>query len=215
MKRILVYALFAAGFIPAIYAQGEEKEQRITVSGGPLVETNITGFIHSGFTDGSSRMKAGIAIGGFVNLSISQHFSVQGEMAFMHKHSDFDWESKGGCYRYWGVEVPVYAMYHHPLRNGGRIHIGIGPYTNFGLGATFKDGSEKLDLYEKNAETGLPPMKDSDTGFGIKAGYEFPCGLQVNASYKASVSNLIDSNSSHVKMHPQAVSVGLAWRFGK
>lgn len=215
MKKYLIYVLFAAGFVPAIYAQDKEKEQRITVSGGPLVETSMTGFIHSGFTNGSSRMKAGFSVGGFVNLGISQHFSVQGEMAFMHKHSNFGWEDNEGCYRYWGVEIPIYAMYHCQIRNGGRIYVGIGPYTNFGLDATFKDGNGKLDLYKKNAETGLSPMKDSDTGFSIKAGYEFSCGLQVNASYKASVSNLLDTNSSHVKMHPQAVCIGLAWRFGK
>lgn len=215
MKRILAYVLFVTGFIPTLYAQGEEKEKRITVSGGPLVETNMTVFIHSGFTNGGSRMKAGLAIGGFANLNISRHFSVQGEMSIMSKHSDFDWNNGAGCYRYWGMEIPIYAMFHCPLRNGGRIYVGIGPYTNFGLDATFKDSNGKLDLYEKNAETGLPPMKESDTGFGIKAGYEFPCGLQVNASYKASISSIIDPNSSHVKMHPQTVSIGLAWRFGK
>lgn len=215
MKRIFAYILFATGFIPALYAQDAGKKQRITISGGPLVETNMSGFIHSGFTDGSSRMKMGISVGGFVNLCISQHFSVQGEMTFMHKHSDFNWETEGGCYRYWGVEIPIYAMYHYTLHNDGRIYIGIGPYTNFGLDATFKDSKGKLDLYEKNAETGLPPMKDSDTGFGIKAGYEFPCGLQVNASCKASICNIIDSNSSNVRMHPLTASIGIAWRFGK
>lgn len=155
MKRMLVYALFVVGFISSTYAQGEEQKQRIIVSGGPLVETNVTGFIHSGFSDGNSRMKAGIAIGGFVNLSFSQHFSVQGEMVFMHKHSDFNEESKGGCYRYWGVEIPVYAMYHYPLRNGGRIYVGVGPYTNFGLDATFKDGNGKLDLIMQPSDFSL------------------------------------------------------------
>ncbi|MGN0233349.1 MAG: outer membrane beta-barrel protein, partial [Bacteroidaceae bacterium] len=184
MKR--VYVLVIAGFMPALYAQSEEKEQRIMVSGGALVETNMTGFLHSGFTDGNSRMKAGFVIGGFVNLTVSHHFSVQGEMSVVRKHSDFSWDRGGGCYRYWGMEIPVYAMYRHPFRNGGQIYFGVGPYTNFGLDATFKDASGILDLYEKDATTGLPPMKDSDTGFGIKVGYEFSCGLQVNTSYKVS-----------------------------
>lgn len=58
-------------------------------------------------------------------------------------------------------------------------------------------------------------MKDSDTGFGVKVGYEFASGLQINASYKASVTNIMDANSSDVKMYPQYVSLGIAYRFGK
>lgn len=215
MKKILISIFLAMPFMPTLHAREHGQTQHVTVSGGPLVEMNTTGFIHSGFIDGASRMKTGITVGGFVNFCISHHFSIQGEMAFMHKHSDFHWESGGGCYRYWGMEIPVYAMYHSRLGNGGMIYAGIGPYTNFGLDAKFKNGGKELDLYEKDASTGLPPMKDSDTGFGIKAGYEFPCGLQLNASYKASISNVIDSNSSRVKMHPHTISFGVAWRFGK
>jgi len=41
------------------------------------------------------------------------------------------------------------------------------------------------------------------------------CGLKLNATYKASVTNLLDANSNTVKMYPHAVSVGVAYRFGK
>lgn len=179
------------------------------------METNMTGFIHSGFTDGNSSMKTSFSAGGFVNLGLSEQFSVQGELSFQYRHSEFGWEHSGGCYRYWGVEIPIYAMYRYMFTNGSGIHVGIGPYTNFGLDATFRTANGKMDLYEKDKDTGLPPMKDSDTGFGIKAGYEFPCGLQLNVSFKTSVTNLIDTNSSKVKMRPMTIGAGVAYRFGK
>lgn len=214
MKETKYSILLAMGLFPALLC-AREKEQKLALSGGPLVEMNATGFIHSGFTSGNSSMRTGLSVGGFLNLGISGHFSVQGEISFQYRHSEFGWENSGGCYRYWGVEIPVYAMYHHTLANGGRIHVGIGPYTNLGLDATFKTASGKKNLYEKAQDTGLPPMKDSDTGFSIKAGYEFRCGLQLNVSFRASVTNLIDSNSSEVKMYPIIIGAGVAYRFGK
>lgn len=215
MKRLLTICLIVAGYIQAMFAEDNEKAHTMIVSGGPMVEVNLSGFAHSGYENGLSEMKPGLSVGGFVNLCVSPHFSVQGELSFTHKHSHFGWQDGSGCYRYWGMEIPVYAMFQHSMHHGGRIYIGVGPYTNFGLDAKFENDNGKLDLYEKDAYTGLPPMKSSDTGFGIKAGYEFPCGLQVNVSYKRSVSNLTDPNSSHVKMHPQTLSLGLAWHFGK
>ena len=136
-------------------------------------------------------------------------------MLFHYKTSDFEWSNQTGEYRYWGMEIPVYAMYHYCFSKGNRLHIGIGPYTEFGLGASFKYGGIKQDLYEKDSATGLPALCDSNTGFGIKLGYEFVSGFQINAIYKASVTNLLDENSSRIKMHPQTFSIGIAYRFAK
>ena len=72
-----------------------------------------------------------------------------------------------------------------------------------------------MDVYEKEESTGLPIMRDANTGFGIKVGYEFVSGLQINATYKVSVTNQLDANSSEVKIHPHVASLGIAYRFGK
>ena len=98
---------------------------------------------------------------------------------------------------------------------GQRIHLGVGPYTEFGLSAKFKKGGTRNDLYERASQEDLPAIKDSNTGFGVMAGYEFAFGLQVNISYKVSVSNLLDANSGTARFHPQAFSLGVAYRFGR
>lgn len=201
-------------FSPSLSAQ-DVGGQKIVLSGGPMIEMNVTGFSHSGFTDGNSLMKVGFSAGGFVNLGISKHFSVQGELSFQYRHSEFEWEHKGGCYRYWGVEIPLYAMSRYTFTNSGSILVGGGPYANFGFGASFDTVDGKIDLYEKDKETGLLPMKDSDAGFGVKVGYEFPCGLQLTESFKASVTNVLDTNGGKVKMRPMYISAGVAYRFGK
>lgn len=191
------------------------KEQKMTFTGGPILELNGSNFIHSGISDSKSNMKLGFSTGGFLNFGISKSFSVQGEILFHYKDSNFELNSQTGEYRYWGMEIPIYAMYHYYFSKSDRLSIGIGPYTEFGMGASFKYGGVKEDLYKKDGITGLPVLSDSNTGFGIKVGYEFASGFQINATYKGSVTNLLDENSSRIKMHPQAVSIGVAYRFAK
>ena len=210
MKKKYYVSMLLIGFYSASL-----QAQSLKITGGPLLETNLSNFIHSGVDNSQSKMKFGFGTGGFLNLGISKSFSIQGEMLFRYKSSDFSWDSQTGHYQYWGMEIPVYAMYHFTFTKGDRFTIGIGPYTDFGLGASFKEGGRKLDVYEKNEQTGLPAMVDSDTGFGIKIGYEFVSGFQINVTHKASVTNVIDANSSKTKMYPQTLSLGIAYRFGK
>lgn len=185
------------------------------LTGGAILETNLSNFLHSGAANGKSLMKAGFTAGGFINLGINQSFSIQGELLIHYKHSDFEWEGQKGSFRYGGIEIPVYAMYHYHFPKGNRWFVGIGPYTEFGMDASFTRGGKKSDLYQKDKDSSLPPLRDSNTGFGIKTGYEFVSGLQLNATYKASLTNLLDENSSRIKMHPQTLSLGIAYRFGK
>lgn len=225
MSKIRIIAIvFASACTHISYAQlseipnGEafsQEKQKIVFTGGAILENNLSGFFHSGVENGNSIMKAGFSIGGFLNLGIVQSFSVQGEMLFHYKNSDFEWDNQKGDFSYWGIEIPIYAMYHYTYSKGNRLQIGIGPYTEFGFDAKFKHGETKADLYQKDGSTGLPALQDSNTGFGVKIGYEFISGFQINASYKASISNLLDANSSRIKMHPHAISIGVAYRFGK
>lgn len=216
-QRIMIVAALLSSCVTTAQAQERmlQKSQSLSITGGAILETNVSGFFHSGVDDGHSRMKAGASIGGFLNLGIVRSFSVQGEMLLHYKHSGFEWGGKLGTFCYWGIEIPIYAMYQLRTKSGGQFHFGIGPYTEFGIDATYKRDGQKGDLYEKDETKGLPILRDSNTGFGIKVGYEFLSGFQLNATYKASVTNLLDANSSSVKMYPQALSIGVAYRFGK
>ena len=223
-KKLLLALLLMGNIVIAALARSPKandsgtsatNEPNNPISGGAIVETNLSNFLHSGARGGNSKMKAGFTVGGFMNFGINTSFSVQGEMLFHHKNSDFKWDNQTGLFPYWGMEVPIYVMYHYNFSRGGRLFAGIGPYTEFGFDAVFKQNGRKSNLYEKNESSGLAPLRDSNTGFGIKIGYEFPSGLQLHATYKASVTNQLDENSSDIKMHPQTVSVGVAYRFGK
>lgn len=223
-KKRIITIVFALVNIYTSYAQSSEvsnppkqsqEKQKIVFTGGAILESNISGFFHSGVENGSSIMKAGFSVGGFLNLGIAQPFSVQGEILFHYKNSEFEWDVQKGDFSYWGIEIPIYAMYHYVFPKGNRLYIGIGPYTEFGFDARFKHGGIKADLYQKDGDTGLPILQESNSGFGIKIGYEFISGFQINGNYKTSISNLLDANSSQIKMHPYTISLGVAYRFGK
>lgn len=219
-KKQIIAIVFALVSVYTSYAQSSKvpnakEKQRTVFTGGAILESNMSGFFHSGVEGGNSIMKAGFSVGGFLNLGITQSFSVQGEILIHYKNSEFKWDTQKGDFSYWGIEIPIYAMYHYAFPKGNRLHIGIGPYTEFGFDARFKHGGIKADLYQKDGNSGLPILQDSNTGFGIKIGYEFISGFQINGSYKASVSNLLDANSSRIKMHPHTISIGVAYRFGK
>lgn len=99
--------------------------------------------------------------------------------------------------------------------NPGIYIIGVGPYTNFGFEAFFKEGGRKENLYKTGKGAGVPAMKDSDTGFAFKLGYEFASGLQLNAAYKVSMTDVADANSGAAELRPQSFSFGIAYRWGK
>lgn len=195
--------------------QQEYSSQKMKVSGGLIVESNYSNFLHSGISGGKSVMKPGVTAGGFLNLGILKHFSIQPELLIHYKESDFDRNNQKSIYQYWGIEVPIYAMYHWVLKKDHHLHVGIGPYTEFGLSAILKKDGKNTDLYEKNTENEMSAMRDSNSGFGILTGYDFPFGLQINISYKISVSNLLDAHRGSSILRPQTFSLGLAYCFGQ
>ena len=95
-KKYFIILLLAVGCMSALKAQPlsvvkkdteSSKEQKIIFTGGPILEMNVSNFIHSGIGDRKSKMKFGFSTGGFLNLGISKSFSVQGEMLFHYKTS--------------------------------------------------------------------------------------------------------------------------------
>lgn len=158
MKRIVLMCLFLS-IITFVHAQVSTEKDPVSITGGVKVESSFSNFIHSGISKGSSKMNPGATVGGFLNLGISRYFSVQGELLFHYKESDFEWSGEKGNYQYWGAEIPVYAMCHWNRRDGSRLYVGIGPYTNFGFKATYRSNGQKLDLYEKMQAADSPPLR--------------------------------------------------------
>lgn len=98
-KRTFAIIVFALVCVGTTCAQSEaitvsetpsQEKQNIVFTGGAILEGNLSGFFHSGIKDGNNVMKAGFSLGGFLNLGVIRSFSVQGEMLFHYKNSEFE-----------------------------------------------------------------------------------------------------------------------------
>ncbi|MDR0835532.1 MAG: PorT family protein [Tannerella sp.] len=215
MKKIILTAVLFGLCLQPIRAQTKIEEAE-TLTWGLKAEANLSNFILSGLPDNAkSTMQAGASGGGILNVKISERFAVQGDLLFHFKSSVLDINGTKNDFHYWGEELAIYAMMQLIKCNSGRAYVGIGPYSEFGFSATNKVGGKTTDLYEKDEETGVSLMGTSNSGFGIMIGYEFNCGIQINAGYKASITDVLEKHNNKASLFPTAISLGIGYRFGK
>lgn len=208
IRKVVFMIFFIVIGLPCLNAQDQVREEE-KVTWGIKAEANMSNFLVSGLSGSESKMKLGFTAGGFLNYNITEHFALQGELIYHYKSSDFLYDGQNNVYQYWGMEIPIYAMIYQKLSHGGRIYAGVGPYAEFGFSAELKQDGKKRNLYDDAA------MNDFNSGFGIIVGYELPSQFQINAGYKVSVTNILDTNSSSATFLPVAVSLGIGYRFGK
>lgn len=215
MKKLVLALALASMFGTAqVSAQGLVKKMMSGLYYGPKVEANLSAFSISDMPGVESKMGVGGSVGGFLGLRMSRHFAVQEDILVHYKTSSFEQDGVEGDFEYLGAELTFYAMGNWTLNNGGRLSLGAGPFAGYGVRAKYKVEGVETDLYEKN-EDGKKAFNPMNIGAAITAGYEFKCGLQVNASCKYGIMNMLDADKDDAALRPATVSVGVAYRFGK
>ena len=205
-KRVFFALLvMVAGIVlPVASARADDGKAELAVSCGVKAEANMSGLIKTGSEKVETGMRPGLSLGGFLNLQVSFHFSVQADFLLHYKNSTVEQNATLGHNVYFGGEIPLYFFYHFrsaPLK--GQWSVGGGPFTEFGFKSTIAYNGKTLNMYSI----------DETRGFALLVGYEFPCGLQLNAGYKVSVSSLVDADRRVVALRPHTVSVGVAYLF--
>ena len=207
MKKIILSLaiVFGLGIAP-ISAQG--------VSFGIKADANMSSFIVSNWEDSEGKIGFGGTFGGFSTISITEHFAIQPELLFHFRSStlklNFCGELVRNDFRYWGMEVPIYALGQWNTVCGSRFFAGVGPYAGFGFSAKF-DNEDNGDLYEQF--DGYSTFRRFDFGFGTLFGVEFPNRIQINASYRIGVLNMLDSRREESRALPHTFSLGIGYRF--
>jgi len=197
MKKMILGAVI-------LISMGTAQINAQSISYGVKVESGMSNFRLSDMGGVKSKMGFGVSAGGFSKIEISRNFAIQSEILFQYQTSTL--EQKGfedRDFKYWGIESPIYAMGQYYTATGGRLYIGVGPYTGYGFSAKLNNPDQKL--YKDDA------FQHWDFGFKAQIGYEFPNGFQINAGYKMGLKNAIDEGDG--KMRPQAVSLGVGYRF--
>jgi hypothetical protein len=181
------------------------------VSFGVKADANMSSFILSDL-DWESKIGFGANLGGFSKIDISENFAIQPELLFHFKSSKV--EGMEGMandnFHYWGMEFPVYALSQWNTVDGGRFFAGVGPY--IGLGLSAKMDRADFDLYEKIIDD-ESMFRRFDFGFGALFGFEFSNRIQINASYKLGVLNMMDAGRDDARILPHTFSLGVGYRF--
>jgi len=208
MKRLIVTALLVLGL-------GTTQAYSQEIMGGIKLDANLSNFFLKDFDGINSKIGFGLSIGGYTKIDFMESFALQPEILLHYKTSTIEEERSGDemDFQYFGVEIPLYAMYQTNLQTG-KCFFGAGPYLGFGINALYKSDylTEDLDLY-KEYDGQKSVMNRFDFGIGVILGYEFSNRLQIAATWKMGVINLENANKDNTSMRNNTFSLGLGYRF--
>lgn len=217
------------------------------VTTGVMLNANMSNFIISREKSTmSSYMRVGLEAGGFVDFSLNKHFGIQTQLFISAEQNRFtiEMDSAHNEYGLWqvGMDIPIYFMGRFGNMTKGYLIFGGGLFTHFQFASNVGkpivysgDGNKtEREIQREEQQHQLQQsyqdlLKLHNNHFGVCAtlGYEFPIGIQINASYRVSLSDICsyyvnskktepDSDArknSNAAIYPQKISVGVAYRF--
>ena len=150
------------------------------------------------FVDQETR--TGFHFGGFVNVSITDKFSLQPEILYSQQGSTFEFEfqtttgpsdpgigiSSEGFNRYEYITIPALALYE--ISPG--LSLGGGPQLGINIKAESELTSSVQDILEESVEDLSDITETLDLGIAFNAQYDFPFGILVQARYVLGLSNI-------------------------
>ena len=203
------------------------------VSGGVLAGANVSNFIivRNNYTY-HSHMRVGAEFGGFLDFRITKHFSIQPQVIFTAQQNHFEVTDTTNHLWSFGAEIPLYFLGRYGNMEKGYVQFGGGLFTHFTFASNVKTYQNIDDKPEAKSMPGRPLDEDKydytrlyvlhNNHFGVclMVGYEFSFGMQINASYKVSFSDIATfykENEGHpiadALFYPQSVSLTLGYRW--
>ncbi|MFV0554757.1 MAG: porin family protein [Mangrovibacterium sp.] len=205
-KGFILCALFLGLSVSGAMAQEETQK----VVGGIKLDATTSSLILRDMDGTDSKIGFGATIGGFGEITFTEHFVLRPEVLIHYKSSKLESGNAETDYQYVGVEIPIYAVEKFNM-GSGKGFVGIGPYVGLGIDARYKaDGSDDVKLY-KEYNGNDSAMQRWDFGLGMMVGYEFSSRLQITASYKYGLVDAMNAGKDDASMFPNAISLGLAF----
>lgn len=213
------------------------------VTGGLLGGANMNDFIitrdHHTMT---SHTRIGGELGGFLDFSLSKHFAIQPQVLFTAHQNYFAAtdstvaDTINGLWSF-GMEIPIYFLGRFGNLRQGYFQFGGGIFTHFtfasntGKYRNVDETSEQVDkktkpnpfaepLIYREDYSRLYNLHNNHFGLCFTIGYEFSFGMQINAYYKISLSDIAGFYSemkgkqvADALIYPQSVSLCLGYRW--
>ena len=206
----------------------QEKLPRL-VSGGLFAGANMSNFVITRDRQTmSSYMKVGAELGGFIDFALSKHFAIQPQVIFTAQENYFAVTDTANHLWSFGMEIPVYFLGRFGNMQQGYVQFGGGIFTHFTFASNIANkyrsfdeipgpGTHKTDGYDYSR---LYSLHNNHFGLCAMVGYEFWFGLQINASYKISLSDVAGFYSemkgqkiADALIFPQSVSLTVGYRW--
>ena len=207
----------------------QEKLPRL-VSGGLLAGVNMSNFIITrNHKPMSSYMRVGGEFGGFLDFRLSKHFSIQPQVLFTAHENFFAATDTANHLWSFGMEVPIYFLGRFGNLQQGYVQFGGGIFTHFTFASNIANKYRSVDSSPATTPTStgdgydysrLYSLHNNHFGICVTVGYEFRFGLQINAYYKISLSDIAGFYSemkgqtiADALIYPQSVSLILGYRW--
>jgi len=198
------------------------------VTGGVFAGANMSDFlITRDHHTMASHRRVGAEVGGFLDFSISKHFAIQPQVIFtFHQNYFADTIQNNHLWSY-GFEIPVYFMGRFGNMKQGYVQFGGGIFTHF----TFASNKGRYKSYDKEhaqsliEEDGydysrLYSLHNNRFGLCFMVGYECSFGMQINAQYKISLSDIAGFYDemkgqaiADALIYPHSISLCVGYRF--
>ena len=214
------------------------------VTGGLFIGGNMSDFLitRQGFQTMASHRRVGAELGGFIDFTLSKHFAIQPQVIFTaHQNFFADTVTTNRLWSF-GMEIPVYFLGRFGNMKQGYVQFGGGIFTHFtfasNIGGKYKsvdqptppegqEGTavtepEEVEEKEKDgySYTRLYTLHNNHFGICAMVGYEFPFGLQINAQYKISLSDIAGFYNEYkgkpiadALIYPHSISLCVGYRF--
>lgn len=199
------------------------------VSGGLFAGANMSNFIiRRDHRTMSSYMKVGAELGGFIDFALSKHFAIQPQVILTAQENYFSVTDTANHLWSFGMEIPVYFLGRFGNMRQGYVQFGGGIFTHFTFVSNIANryrnfdeipgpGTQYSDGYDYSR---LHSLHNNHFGICVLVGYEFPFGLQINASYKVSLSDIAGFYSemkgqeiANALIFPQCISLTIGYRW--
>ena len=206
----------------------QEKLPRI-VSGGLFAGANMSNFIITrNHRPMSSYMKVGVELGGFLDFTITKHFSIQPQVILTAQENYFAVTDTANHLWSFGMDIPVYFLGRFGNMQQGYVQFGGGIFTHFTFASNIPNkyrsydeipgpGTHQNDGYDYSR---LYTLHNNHFGLCVMVGYECYFGLLINAQYKISLSDIAGFYSemkgqdiADALIYPQCVSLTVGYRW--
>ena len=147
----------------------------------------------------------GLQAGGVADIGITNHFSIQPNLLFSMKGVRPSNNTEITLYT---IDLPITFLY----KTGGFFG-GFGPNLSYGISAKQELPSGDDDLYEAD---GGDPAEFNRFEFGVNTtlGYQFPCGVTLQANYTPGYSNLNNGNdASTIRYNTRIFAFSVGYMF--